>query len=161
MTPRIKTIFFASLLLNVVLAGIMLGMASGHMGRKWHDSYDQSALESLPPETRKLFDSTVEKARTDNRQIWKQMRELREETLHILQAASFDAAAYQQHMDKMRELRDQAMQHKADAVKELAGALPADQRAKLADMLSRPHGRPDWKQCDKHTKDNNSPAVQN
>ena len=138
MTQKMKIWIISSLLLNILLAGMILG----HMGHLFHGHFfhhHMAALIKTLPETRQEeFHNVMDKLRDDNHVIFQQIEQVRNHTIEILKADNFDATAYQQQVEKMRDLRRQQQEHFADAIKKLAKRWSPEERALLAEMLHHP-----------------------
>jgi uncharacterized membrane protein len=139
MGKTIKILISASLLLNVLLIGIIIGNISNRLFRDEFPRKPPQALTAkLPPEKEKMFFSTLEKAHLENREVHKQIGEARERVLSILSAPEFDEAAYQVEATKLDKLHGLMMQRFANATQELAKQLNQEERKVLADFLRQP-----------------------
>ena len=152
MNKNIKYLFAGSLLVNMLLAGIILGQVSGLLRPPPPPppmpAEQQAALDKLPAERRDEFKAMMEKMQDRGSRQREDIRHEREETMRILKETAFDEIAYQQHIDRLNRLRGQRVQDMADAVKELARKWAPQERALLAELLRRPapppppHGGP-------------------
>ena len=139
MGKTIKILISASLLLNVLLIGIIIGNISNRLFRdEFPRKHPQALTAKLPPEKEKIFFSTLEKVHLENREVHKQIGEARERVLSILSAPEFDEAAYQVEATKLDKLHGLMMQRFANATQELAKQLNQEERKVLADFLKQP-----------------------
>ncbi|MBN8531952.1 MAG: periplasmic heavy metal sensor [Alphaproteobacteria bacterium] len=138
MNRTVKTFILVSVVLNVLLAGMLIGQFSRDYGPSWGKPYNEKILAALPAEKQAEFKDLMARRQAEDQPIRDEVRALREEALNILKAESFDAAAYQAQIDKIRDLRAQKHQRMADAVKEIAGRWSPQERTILADAMRRP-----------------------
>ena len=140
MTRNMKILIVASLVLNLLLAGVIIGNVSHHMGRKHFGSkqHEQKLVAKLPPEKQRLFRDVMERAHAESDDIRKQIGETRERALSILTAPEFDERSFQAEVEKLHDLRGLKMQRLADATKELAKQFDAEERTVLGGYLKRP-----------------------
>lgn len=137
MNRKMKGFIILSVVLNVLLAGVLVGQLSRDYD-SWRKPYNEKVLSELPPEKQEEFKTAMDQLQTQDQLTRDEVRRLREETLNILKAELFDAAAYQAQMDKIRDLRGQKHQRMAETVKEIAGRWSPGERAILADAMRRP-----------------------
>lgn len=136
MSKKVKILVVASVVLNVLLAGVIIGHMT-QMGR-WSAFKQDRALEAtLPPEKFKLFTEVMGGARAECKQIRKQIRETRKETLSILTAAEFDEQSFQREVDKLHELRGRVTGRVAEATLVLARQFSPEERQLLGKYLER------------------------
>jgi uncharacterized membrane protein len=139
MSKTVKILILSSLVLNILLVGFIIGNVSHRLFRE--DSLRRRPPEiavKLPPEKEKLFLETMEKVKTENRAIRRQIREARQRIFSILTAPQFDEASYQTEADKLQELRGLMMKGLSNATKGLAKQLNQDERKALVEYLRRP-----------------------
>jgi uncharacterized membrane protein len=137
-----KIVVVASVVLNVLLVGIILGNVFHHMGRGGPFKRDRALAAKLPPEKFKLFTEVMGGARSECKQIRKQIRETREQTLNILTASEFDEQSFQREVDKLHELRGQVTHRVAEATLVLAKQFSPEERRLLGEYLERSRPRP-------------------
>jgi uncharacterized membrane protein len=77
-------------------------------------------------------------AHQTNRAIFEQIQEEKAKASRILQTNPFDGIAYQDQVDTIHQLRGRSLQHIVDTVKKLAPTLNDNERAALAEIMSRP-----------------------
>lgn len=132
MKTGIKIIFTVSLLLNVLL----LGVVGGHVYAQWKDHPWQDVREELSPEARnhaaRIFQSAFRKIR----EVGDEARKARGELVKILSAETFDAKAFDKEAAKLAEARAEITTLKIAATKEVAMALDAQERAKMAQRMT-------------------------
>ncbi len=138
MSRKIKILVVASMVLNVLLAGVIIGNLTHQMGRWSAFRNDRALAAKLPPEKYKLFTEIMGGARSECKQIRKQIRETRAQTLGILMAAEFDEQSFQREAARLRDLRGQVSDRMAGATLQLARQFDSEERRLLGRYLERP-----------------------
>lgn len=138
MSKKMKILIFSSLLLNVLLAGVVIGDVS----HRFHKEYSvrksvKEFASKLPGDKAALFLETVERVHLNNRDAYHQIREARKEAMTLLSAPEFDEAAYRLQVEKIHELRSLMKRRLADATIELARQFSQKERSALAQHLKR------------------------
>ena len=128
MTRTAKFFVIASVALNVVLIGLVLGHAAHRFGPHFPHGIQQ-AVRMLPEDKQAEFKDTMQQLYRENRGTWKQMRQSRQATMRILQADHFNRDAYEAEMKKLQRM--------ADAIASLAEHWSPEDRQALAAMLHR------------------------
>lgn len=141
MSKKVKILVVASVVLNVLLAGVIIGHMT-QMGRWSASKNDQALAAKLPPEKFKLFTEVMGPARSECKQIRKQIRETRSQTLGILTASEFDEQSFQREVDKLHELRGRVTSRVAEATLVLARQFTAEERQLLGEYLEKSRPRP-------------------
>lgn len=138
MNNKIKAFILASILLNVLLGGVILGhvLKMARYGRHLPPLSEEQL--NLHGEKLERFREILHGAHLENRDLYEKIRQAREEALEILTAETFDESAYQKQVEILHNLRGQMMQRFADAVKKLAKELTPNERAALAEILRHP-----------------------
>lgn len=136
MSKKMKILIFSSLLLNVLLAGVVIGDVS----HRFHKEYFvrksvQEFASKLPEDKAALFLETVERVHLNNRDAYNQIREARKEAMKLLSAPEFDEAAYRLQIEKIHKLRHLMKSRLADATIELAKQFSHEERKALAQHL--------------------------
>jgi len=143
MSRKIKILVLGSLLLNVLLIGVSLGHVSHRLG---NDRFNRRPVPEfvaqLPEDKEKLFFETMERVRSENRDIYRQIKEARERSISILTAPEFDEDAYQAEIGKLHELYGLMKQRLANATIGLAKQFNQEERKALANYLRRPPSPP-------------------
>ena len=136
MSKKIKILIFSSLLLNVLLAGVVIG----DMSHRFHKEYfvRKSVKEftsKLSADKAALFLETVERVHLNNQDAYNQIREARKEAMRLLSAPEFDESAYRLQVEKIHELRSLMKRRLANATIELAKQFNQKERKALAQHL--------------------------
>ena len=149
MSKKMKILIFSSLLLNVLLAGVVIGDVSHRFHKEYFVRKSVQELASkLPGDKAALFLETVERVHMNNRDAYNQIREARKEAIKFLSAPDFDEAAYRLQVEKIHELRSLMKQRLADATIELAKQFNQEERKALAQHL---------RHFPRHSRDSNLP----
>jgi uncharacterized membrane protein len=136
MNKKLRIAFLVSIILNVLLAGVMIGVLPRDLyGRRSRESF-LSATDKLPEPARTRFRSNIEAFRKSP--LRQELRDARNEAIRLLTAEPFDEAAYDRAVDKVNELRTQISKRASQDVKAIIKDLPPDQRKAVAEILQRP-----------------------
>ena len=139
MSSGIKIVLTFSIVLNVLLAGMVLGKLSHHYITPAHPVFDVAKeLNSLSDEKRKLFDSIMGPAKQKMEADHKQIDHAKEEAVAILTQEPFNKDAY---LLKVRKITDLYVEMKctlAEDVSKLALQFTLEERQVLAGIVSHP-----------------------
>jgi uncharacterized membrane protein len=137
MKSKLRIAFLASIILNVLLAGVIFGRLPQQLqeGSTQRGRF-RAEVEKLPEPARSRFREKIEEFRKSG--LREQIRATREETIGLLRADRFDQEAYDRQVRKMNDLRMQMTQQMADNLKDVVRDLPIDQRSAVAELLKRP-----------------------
>lgn len=136
MSRKLRVAFLLSIIINVLLAGVILGalphrFIAGSSGRERF----RSDIDNLPEPARSRFRTTIDDFRKSP--LRQQMSEARNEAIRLLIATPFDEAAYDRQVNRINELRRQMTEQMSKDMKEVVTGLPADQRNAIAEILKR------------------------
>ena len=150
MSKKMKILIFSSLLLNVLLAGVVIGDVSHRFHKEYfvRKSVEEFASK-LPKNKAALFLETVERVHMNNQDEYNQIRKIRKEAMKLLSAPEFDESAYRFQVEKILELRRHMKQRLADATIELAKQFNQEERSAFAQHL---------KQFTRHKKSSSLPS---
>jgi len=137
MTKTVRLVFLASLVLNVLLVGVLLGRLPGEVSFGPQQRLEQ-ALKNLPEPTQTRFREKFKVMRAAADPQRDQIRVAREETLRILSTDPFDEAAYDRHVSQIDDLQLQMFKKMGQVVKEIAKELSPEERRLFAQILRRP-----------------------
>lgn len=142
MNKALKITLLASIILNVLFLGVLLGQLPNRfaMGSSFQQRMD-AAINDLPEPARSRFRDKIEQTRKEVQPIRDQLQQARNETIRVFAAEPFDEAAYDRHVSDISELRVELGKRMAASMKQLATGLPAEQRQMLAEGLKRPATR--------------------
>ena len=138
MTKKVKILIFSSLLLNVLLAGIIIGDVSHRFHKEYFVRKTVKEFASkLPVDKAALFLETVKRVHLKNQDAYNEIRESRKEAIKLLSAPKFDESAYRLQIEKIDNLRSLMKRRLADATIELARQFNQEERSALAQHLRR------------------------
>lgn len=136
-TARIA--FVASIILNVLLIGVLLGQASRRFdrGAMRQQRLDQG-LKGLPEAEQNRLRERFQKLRTAADPWFGQIRQAEDEAVQLLGKENFDEAAFDRQVSKINDLRQNMTRQLSQRVKELTKGLSASERRHFADLFRRP-----------------------
>lgn len=139
MSKPLKLAFLASLVLNIVLIGVILG----HLPRNWQGTASrqervEQALRALPEPAQSHIREKLAEIRAADDPLQPQMDSARAEALRLLAAEPFDEAAYDRQISKIYDVREQMFKLTGQAIRKAAKELTPEERRMLADVLRRP-----------------------
>jgi len=137
MSKTVRLVFLASLVLNVLLLGVVIGRLPREVGFGRQQRLEQ-ALKDLPEPTQTRFREKFKLMRAATDPQMDQIRVAREETLRILSTDPFDEAAYDRHVSQIDDLQLQMFKKMGQTVKEIAKELSPEERRLFAKILRRP-----------------------
>jgi uncharacterized membrane protein len=137
MNRTIKLTFVASLILNVLLVGVLLGRLPREVtfGRQQRM---ERALKDVPEPAQTRLREKFKQLRAGSEALRKQIVVAREETIRVLGADPFDEAAYDRQVSKIDDLQLQMFKKMGQVVKEIAKELSPEERRLFAQVLRRP-----------------------
>ncbi|MBI3631113.1 MAG: periplasmic heavy metal sensor [Candidatus Sungbacteria bacterium] len=150
---RIGTVLAISIVLNLLLAGALMGHVSYHYiaPKQLHaaNAFDlQSHLAKLPGDKQALYTNIMGQAKKHMDDERAAIDAMKKQALDILKTEPFNEAAYLQQTQTIYERLKQMKLHVAQSVADLSKQLTAEERAVLADIISHPpfSTPPGWKQ---------------
>jgi uncharacterized membrane protein len=139
MTKTVKLVFLASLVLNILLLGVILGHVPRSLeGRPSRQDRMEKALQELPDSVEARFREKFQQIRAAGEPQRQQMDGARTEALRLLSAEPFDEAAYNRQVSKIDGLREEMFKRMGQVVKQTAKELNPEERRMFADLLRRP-----------------------
>lgn len=141
MSKTIKVLLAASIILNVLLAGVVIGTYSHGFRAKFSMRHDiDEALRDFPADKRALVTGTIESLRERTKETKKEIRERRREVVGILSAPEFDPELYDKKVAELHALMDELGNEFADTARDLALELDQDERKALAEVIMKKRG---------------------
>lgn len=139
MNRRLKLAFLASMIVNVLLLGVILGQSPRRFDRE--DRRQQrleQGLKDLPDAARARLREKYQRLRAEAEPHFKQLREIQDGAVRLLGAEPFDEAAYDQQVMKINELRMGLTKRLSQVVKDAVKDLSPEERRRFAELLQRP-----------------------
>jgi uncharacterized membrane protein len=140
MTKAVKLAFLASLVLNLLLLGVILGQVPRGLAPTSPPRQQrmEEGLKKLPEPTQSRLREKFAQIRASADPLRQQIDDARAETLRLLSADPFDEAAYDRQVSKIEELRGEMFKRMGQNFKQTAKELSPEERRMLADLLRRP-----------------------
>jgi uncharacterized membrane protein len=139
MTKTIKLAFVASLVLNLLLLGVILGQVPRAFdAAPTRQQRMEESLNKLPEPVQTRFREKFAQIRAAGDPQRQQIDQARAEALKILSAEPFDEAAYDRQINQIDELRAEMFKRMGQVIKQTAKELAPEERRMLADLLRRP-----------------------
>lgn len=139
MNRNIKFAFIASLILNVLLIGVLLGQSPSRFdrGTMRQQRMDQ-ALKDLPEAAQTRLREKFQQLHAAAEPLFEQIRKNEEQAVQLLGKEPFDEAAYDRQVSKITEIRVEITKKLSQVAKDASKGLSADERARFAQLLRRP-----------------------
>jgi len=138
MSRNIKIVLTASIILNVLFLGILIGLFSDDFKKhKNMRSQMHSSIDKLPKEKAKLVKKTMRSLHKETKKTRKQVRKTRKNINNIISAPEFDESAYDAEIKNLQELQAEIMKKFGKVTKELALQLEQDERKVIAELLKK------------------------
>ena len=139
MSKKLRLVFLASLVLNILLLGVLLGRVPlGFEGPPSRQQRMEQGLKKLPEPAQSRIREKFQNIRAAGDPVRGQLDEARAEALRILGTEPFDEAAYDQQIKKIDALREEMFKRMGQVVKQTAKELSAEERRMFAEVLRRP-----------------------
>lgn len=139
MSRSIKAFIIASVMLNLLLAGVVAGhFAKGFGGRVDGPRWQESVVARLPEDKQALYRETMKQARKEFEAAYADVRKARDAVRESLAAEPFDEAEYLRRVEVAQTLDAERKRRMAEAVANLAEQFTPEERAILAETLKRP-----------------------
>jgi len=143
MSKGLKIILAASVLLNVLLLGILIGTFSHtFVGRMEKGKRALMFLKDLPPEKRDMVIETMKEMKEESRETRREMKKKRDEVLDVFSAPEFDAELFDRKVAEMHALMGEVTAGIAGETKKIASELNYEERKAIADIIRRGPGPP-------------------
>jgi uncharacterized membrane protein len=139
MNRNIKFAFIASLILNVLLIGVLLGQSPRRFdGGVLRQRRMDQALKDLPEAAQTRLREKFQQLRAAADPLFEQIRKNEEEAVQLLGKEPFDESAYDRRVSKITEMRVEMTKKLSQVVKDASKDMSADERARFAQLLRRP-----------------------
>lgn len=138
---KVKILIVVSLLLNMILAGALLGMCFREQDRSPVTVLKMWGKNELPDEKRQEFDAMMRDLEARSKNVREQVFEARQDMMQKLSAEPYNKGAYLASVTKFQRLMKAQMWQFANAVADYAKTLSPEERASLAKMLNKRPGQ--------------------
>jgi uncharacterized membrane protein len=136
MNRKMKFVFIASLTLNVLLLGVLLGQSPRRFNRGAvrQQRMDQ-VLKDLPPSAQTRLREKFRQLRAAAGPFFEEIRKNEAEAVQLLGKEPFDESAYDRQVSKIIEMRADMTKRMSQVVKDASKDLSAEERKRFAQLL--------------------------
>ena len=139
MSQKTKLAFIASIVLNVLLVGVLLGQSPRRFDRgAMREQRMEQAIKDMPEASQKRIRDRFQQLRAAAEPLFNQMRQVQDESSRLLGAEPFDEAAFDGQQARINELRANMTKKLTEVVKNTVKDLSPEERRRFADLLRRP-----------------------
>jgi uncharacterized membrane protein len=139
MSRKTKLAFLASIVLNVLLIGVLLGQTPRRFDRgALREQRMEQALKDLPQASQTRVRERFLQLRATAEPLFAELRQAQDETARLLGAEAFDESAFDQQESKINELRADMTKKLSHVVKNAIKDLTPEERQRFAELLRRP-----------------------
>lgn len=143
MSKSMKILFAASVVLNVLFAGIVIGTCShGFKGKFGMRHEMREVVSEFPADKQDLVKNAMKELRASTKTTKAKLREKRQEVIEVLSAPEFDPQLFDRRMKELHTIMGRLGDQYAVTAKRLALNLDQDERKALAEVIMRKHGGP-------------------
>ena len=139
MNRDVKLVFIASIILNVLLIGVLLGQSPRRFDRgALRQQRVEQALKDLPEAAQTRLRDKFQQLRAAAEPLFEQIRKNEEQAVQLLGKEPFDEPAYDSQVSKIIDMRAAMTKKLSQVVKDASKDLSAQERARFAQLLRRP-----------------------
>ena len=113
MSRFLKIFITVSVLLNLLMAGVIIGDAGRYVMKSHVHRTLQEMAAMLPEDKREHFEDVMGRAEQDTGELRQQLSDARKKATNLLKAEPFDKGAYLVEMQEVQQMRGQIMQRMA------------------------------------------------
>jgi uncharacterized membrane protein len=139
MSRKIKLAFIASIVLNVLLVGVLLGQSPRRFDRgAMREQRMAQVLKDLPQASQTRLRERFQQLRATAEPLFAELRQAQDDTARLLGAEPFDEAAFERKEQEISNLRANMTKKLSQAVKDSVKDLTPEERQRFAELLRRP-----------------------
>lgn len=139
MSQKTKLAFIASIVLNVLLVGVLLGQSPRRFDRgAMRQQRMEQVIKDLPEVSQTRLRERFQQLRSAADPLFAQMRQAQDETARLLGTEPFDDAAFDRQQAKINALRADMTKRLSQVVKNAIKDLTPEERRRFAELLRRP-----------------------
>jgi uncharacterized membrane protein len=143
MSQKTKLVFIASIVVNVLLLGFLVGQSPRRFDRgAMREQRMEQAIKDLPAASQTRLRERFQQLRTAADPLFAQMRQAQDETARLLGTEPFDAAEFDRQEARISELRADMTKKLSQVVKNAIKDLTPEERRRFAELLRRPPSAP-------------------
>lgn len=139
MKPSLKLFILGSILLNLLMAGLILG----HVGKRIFGKHPQFSAHDitrlLPEEKREQWREITDALEERSEAQREKLKAARQEASSHLCAENFNREAYVTAIQQIDGIRGEMMQDMASTLATIAEHLNQEERRKLSELFQKPH----------------------
>lgn len=137
--PGLKLLLLASLFLNLLLFGIVMGHVVRVLDQSlFGQAYRLERMGKLSEESQKKLKTVLEDVRASHMERFTALYAVRDDVETVLAKEPFDRAAFLAHITKAAELKTSMALELAEKAADMAPQLSLQERAVLADIIKLP-----------------------
>ncbi len=139
MSRKTKLAFLASLVLNVLLIGVLIGQSPRRFDRNARrEQRMEQVIRDLPEASQTRLRERFQQLRAAAEPLFTQLRQVQDETARLLAAEPFDEAAFDRQEGRINEMRAHMTRKLSQVVKNAIKDLTPEERGRFAELLRRP-----------------------
>lgn len=141
-SKTIKITLAASIILNIVLIGVLLGAFSHRIaGHTAMNKQMNEVIGRLPEKKQDLVRDTMMQLRSETNETRRKVKRKRDELIKTLTAPRFDEQLFDRKAAELHAIMGELAEEIASAAKKIAGELDQEERKELAEIMRMRHGR--------------------
>ena len=134
-----KLVFLASLVVNVLLIGVLIGQSPRRFDRAARrEQRVEQVVKDLPAASQARLRERFQRLRNTAEPLFAQLGQVQDETVSLIAAEPFDEAAFDRQESKINQLRSEMTKKLSQLVKSMAKDLTPEERNRFAELLRRP-----------------------
>ena len=139
MRQKTKLLFVASIILNVLLLGFLLGQSPRRFDRgALREQRMEQSIKDLPAASQTRLRERFQQLRAAAEPLFVQLRQAQDDTARLIGAEPFDEAALERQEAATSELRVNITKKLSQTLKNAIKDLTPEERRRLAEILRRP-----------------------
>jgi uncharacterized membrane protein len=139
MSQKTKLAFIASIVLNVLLVGVLLGQSPRRFDPgAMREQRMEQVIKDLPATSQTRLRERFQQLRATAEPLFREMRQVQDESARLLAVEPFDEAAFDGQQAKINKMRADMTKKLSEVVKNAAKDLTPEERRRFAELLRRP-----------------------
>jgi uncharacterized membrane protein len=139
MRQQTKLVFIASIVVNVLLLGFLVGQSPRRFDRgALRERRMEEVIKDLPAASQTRLRERFQQIRATAEPLFGQMRQVQDESARLLGVEPFDEAAFDGQQARINKMRADMTKQLSEVVKNAIKDLTPEERRRYADLLRRP-----------------------
>jgi uncharacterized membrane protein len=139
MRQQTKLVFIASIVVNVLLLGFLVGQSPRRFDRgALRERRMEEVIKDLPAASQTRLRERFQQIRATAEPLFGQMRQVQDESARLLGVEPFDEAAFDGQQARINKMRADMTKQLSEVVKNAIKDLTPEERRRFADLLRRP-----------------------